>query len=130
MQDQLGKAFRGIELNAYSPPLPVMSLVSRHISQHILAAQFRMYEVDVIVEFIEVVREKSSSTADIHDALKLAAARPQGADLSYGINLNIHFLGKFANFSGRVAAAVVFAVADNYQRFFSCAPLLIWSKPI
>ena len=77
-----------------------------------------MYEVDIIVEFIEVVWKKSSSAGDIHDALKLAAARSQWAYLSYGIDLNIHFLGKFTNFRRRVAAAVVFAVADNYQGFF------------
>ena len=36
-----------------------------------------MYEVDVIVEFVKVVREKSSSAGDIHDALKLAAPVPK-----------------------------------------------------
>ena len=75
-----------------------MGFVCRHIPQNILTAQFGVNEVDIIVELVEIVREKGPSSRHIHDALQFSAACAERPDLTDGVYLDIHLLGKLANF--------------------------------
>jgi hypothetical protein len=83
-------------------PFPVVNFVGRHIAQDVLGAKFSVDQIDIVIQLIEIVREKSSSPCRTDDTLDFRSAVSQFAFLSNRINLNVGFLRKVTDFAGGV----------------------------
>src|SRR5206468_4584598 len=106
---QLWKALRRVELDFYFAPFPVAIFVGRDITHDVLIAQFRVNQIDIIIQLIKIVRKERAPAGKPDYILDLRTSIPQFALFSDRIDLNVGLLGKLPDLGGGIAAAVVFA---------------------
>jgi len=86
---EFGKPLRRVEPDRDSPPFSIMNSVCRRIAHEVLALQFSVYQIDVIIQIVKIVREKSAASGQIDDVLNFGEAVTQKPLFADDVNLHV-----------------------------------------